>query len=112
MRISDWSSDVCSNDERVGQAEIDRLGQAERCAVEIKILGIGAKQHQCRQTCRTDGVAFRHCLRGVANGVQSISARAHVILKPRHFSDAASVRSEEHTSELLSLMRTSYAVFC
>src|SRR3546814_14487315 len=87
MRISDWSSDVCSSD----LAEIDRLGQAERCAVEIKILGIGAKQHQCRQTCRTDGVAFRHCLRGVANGVQSISARAHVILKPRHFSVAAKI---------------------
>src|SRR3546814_3984073 len=31
---------------------------------------------------------------------------------PTHISRSASIRSEEHTSELQSLMRISYAVFC
>src|SRR3546814_4300718 len=35
-----------------------------------------------------------------------------VLLRPQHFTDPSSSRSEEHTSELQSLMRISYAVFC
>src|SRR3546814_5262342 len=35
-----------------------------------------------------------------------------ICAQPRRFSDFATVRSEEHTSELQSLMRISYAVFC
>src|SRR3546814_2660590 len=43
-----------------------------------------------------------------------ITLRLHEVLHPRVAADAAlnKVRSEEHTSELQSLMRISYAVFC
>src|SRR3546814_10426290 len=40
------------------------------------------------------------------------SARCHWLLKPNRGGDRHVGRSEEHTSELQSLMRISYAVFC
>src|SRR3546814_2570959 len=118
MRISDWSSDVCSSDllrEHVscqpadygsvfdrGQgdeliavqqlAEIRRGGL--RGGVSIQIFeGLSEHRKQCAE--RLD----------VASG-QSANREGCPL---RH---GAYSRSEEHTSELQSLMRTSYAVFC
>src|SRR3546814_5307848 len=79
MRISDWSSDVCSSD------------LSQPCST--------ARQAAARLRCK---LRFDCCaaLRALA---QSGPPRRH---------HAMAARSEEHTSELQSLMRTSYAVFC
>src|SRR3546814_9912308 len=47
-----------------------------------------------------------------ASASEKVPVRAAAMAKRRHTSPDASFRSEEHTSELQSLMRISYAVFC
>src|SRR3546814_2386241 len=78
MRISDWSSDVCSSDlvclHRYDVQPPGLIGDQE-------VIGAFAIEHEQRRA-----------------GQLSISAEQ--------------ARSEEHTSELQSLMRISYAVFC
>src|SRR3546814_9238821 len=95
MRISDWSSDVCSSDLRQARPERRGLpswrpqGRRDR----------GGPQATCQTERRHDwppGTLAR--CRGQRD--------CHLSLFPRQG------RSEEHTSELKSLMRISYAVFC
>src|SRR3546814_10531324 len=102
MRISDWSSDVCSSDlGAVGHHRdgIDRdPGVVRRFQWHGAVPGAGAAVG-----CGTDG-AQRH-LRPGPDAVPVERGR----LAP---AAGAWLRSEEHTSELQSLMRISYAVFC
>src|SRR3546814_1673846 len=92
MRISDWSSDVCSSDLEA-QRLVDRDLQRRRLrpAAERQHHGKGGEaehEDQARDT-------RQHAAQG------------------RPFDEAEeAARSEEHTSELQSLMRISYAVFC
>src|SRR3546814_6039551 len=98
VRISDWSSDVCSSDLddrrnvalRGGRSGVGRAGGAAWPAA-----GRGRRIHAPRLR---QWEARSHRRRG--------AGRPH---PGRHRSAA---RSEEHTSELQSLMRSSYAVFC
>src|SRR3546814_4153638 len=95
MRISDWSSDVCSSDLDVVDCLADlRLGvHHERAVADDRLIDRLAGQDQYGR---------------VAVGVQvDVTALA---AEHQHFRFAG--RSEEHTSELQSLMRISYAVFC
>src|SRR3546814_6890992 len=97
MRISDWNSDVCSSDlapssngVTVGfaassQADVDAFHAAGLAAGGVDEGAPGPRD------------------RGVAAGAESRRAGA-----PLH----GAPRSEEHTSELQSLMRNPYAVFC
>src|SRR3546814_10063203 len=106
MRIRDWSSDVCSSDLRA----CDRLADAPlaRCAV--------------RSRSRQDALVGQISVRGAGDPVSRLVARFRVRRQGHrqrpHRSQAqaaghrAALRSEEHTSELQSLMRISYAVFC
>src|SRR3546814_3165350 len=98
MRISDWSSDVCSSDLLGGKREARQaLGTAE-------VL----RQRNLAESARLE-VASRTTARyiAVAAAQQRLEfARERVKLAER------ARRSEEHTSELQSLMRISYAVFC
>src|SRR3546814_5076562 len=96
MRISDWSSDVCSSDLRI-QPEIDAgivritrraLPVLHRDATVIE----GARHFQNRDV-------------GYARA--GIQGHRHPVVRA-----VRAGRSEEHTSELQSLMRISYAVFC
>src|SRR3546814_5607234 len=87
MRISDWSSDVCSSDLIAVEGLHDEIGR-ER----IKA-GIDAR----RKTHR----GHQH----------AGNERADIGDEGEDRSDQPE-RSEEHTSELQSLMRISYAVFC
>src|SRR3546814_6196010 len=97
MRISDWSSDVCSSD----LTENSKLS---------------AKLTQPLEDIETAAIAIamnrlRHCrppVRWPAGPEDRLSGRDGTV--PITW-DAAE-RSEEHTSELQSLMRISYAVFC
>src|SRR3546814_10464792 len=119
MRISDWSSDVCSSDlnlsQRIKRSAITRIngkrsferiigarqiahflgghalgkpGGGQRVYLRIRLLPVASARY-CRKRQRQ------------SNGSRG---KAHNFLQQR--------RSEEHTSELQSLMRISYAVFC
>src|SRR3546814_3651431 len=111
MRISDWSSDVCPSDLAVARRHRGDLargdfkdllgdqrgGRALRRVLETRHrLGL-LRFETFGRSHRGEGFAAAH----------AISQRLGLFLgKPRL------LRSEEHTSELQSLMRISYAVFC
>src|SRR3546814_4573501 len=106
MRISDWSSDVCSSDLPPHIADDDRrkLPPARLADRPRKAEGQPAPAR-----ARRDAVARPRTLARRRAGSRHIdgdprSGRAG----HRHHRR----RSEEHTSELQSLMRISYAVFC
>src|SRR3546814_8420470 len=114
MRISDWSSDVCSSDLYKAQnrhrsigarlsGEIARrwgnLGMSDK-PITIKMRGTAG---QSLGVWNAGGLHLE--LEGDANDfVGKGMAGGRIVVKP--------ARSEEHTSELQSLMRISYAVFC
>src|SRR3546814_9980921 len=84
MRISDWSSDVGSSDllKKGGARKSDRTGP--RCGL-VRSTRPGRQEGCCTNSDPQSSSRRRGCKHG---------------------------RSEEHTSELQSLMRISYAVFC
>src|SRR3546814_6575433 len=99
MRISDWSSDVCSSD------LFGAHGAGDVARVEGHQHHFGAFEvddARCAQKRGTFG--------GIAEAGRFLTAAQSVHdLGP---GGGAIRRSEEHTSELQSLMRNSYAVFC
>src|SRR3546814_6863243 len=104
MRISDWSSDVCSSDLPSGGID----GQVD-----------GNRDPQ-RKACRQARAAVRRA-RPVpgshANGAPLLAPEISLCRQGKaagawRVSGGHAGRSEEHTSELQSLMRISYAVFC
>src|SRR3546814_6070716 len=110
MRSSDWSSDVCSSDLVV---EVGAL-VGVRLDVEVLLADGG-------QVADVERAVHRHldALVDLDLGHHTVGAEPDLL----HLADllAAVVhrglvvqpaRSEEHTSELQSLMRISYAVFC
>src|SRR3546814_4549477 len=100
MRISDWSSDVCSSD-LVGQPRSRAGGHAY--ARRLRPPQQPARQH--RQRDADERLSLRLA--------QALAQRAPVDARvDQHRHRAGLERSEEHTSELQSLMRISYAVFC
>src|SRR3546814_6431150 len=111
MRISDWSSNVCSSD-LIGRA--DRWPGASRGG---RARGIGNRHGERRSdpqhpgaAPRTTAAAHDHHLRG--QRVAPSADRRLRPLRPAEDLRCSGMRSEEHTSELQSLMRISYAVFC
>src|SRR3546814_7661911 len=103
MRISDWSSDVCSSDllrQHAADAEHDDRTDQRIDAVADQHLGqpLFHALHEIAFDRRV-GLALRNA---DTDAVERLRQR-RVVHKPR---------SEEHTSELQSLMRISYAVFC
>src|SRR3546814_7432099 len=98
MRISDWSSDVCSSD--LGRGEVDRQPLGRRSNHHIAIPGIAIAPRVTRKVERRPDLRGRR-LRLFEIGLAVGEPRLEPVL-----------RSEEHTSELQSLMRISYAVFC
>src|SRR3546814_1769105 len=126
MRISDWSSDVCSSDlckwrSKCCRLRIDTIEvRAGAIAVEkLKLLGIG---QTIAQPSVDIGLEHRNIVKNLARCQNPVrdggdGRRLDVELDFRLWLCRASgfrvsCRSEEHTSELQSLMRISYAVFC
>src|SRR3546814_6405634 len=104
MRISDWSSDVCSSDLST-LAQIYKVKDAEgryRGGPAYYIeKAMGLKWYAMAFAVATIAAAG-FLMPGVqANAIADSAANV-----------CAGSRSEEHTSELQSLMRISYAVFC
>src|SRR3546814_5154843 len=96
MRISDWSSDVCSSD-LPEAADFARITPAYT-----------AVPSATRRLSRPLRRAFDYYDGSVAMQVR----QAVLFRRSRSYASEESRRSEEHTSELQSLMRISYAVFC
>src|SRR3546814_1848644 len=133
MRISDWSSDVCSSDLHrrkwatnaapLPRVENDAPVKWEKRSEIFRVIFRGAVQFQRIYTERTtthggsNGNRDDHkCCR---NGRADCSAWVVSIRLGSPSSPFGTLpplgqlrRSEEHTSELQSLMRISYAVFC
>src|SRR3546814_3014190 len=93
MLISDWSSDVCSSD--LERARVP--GHARQSAVA---------QRRRHEGIRMADDGPEPARRAAGDRAQHLLALHDLAPHPRR------PRSEEHTSELQSLMRNSYAVFC
>src|SRR3546814_7418600 len=123
MRISDWSSDVCSSDLGAGKqhrhtralrTERQVIGYLRTCharqrsipfiqkgvaAAQAAQLLPGLDQHRRKtQACQPNSAGYAR---------RAAADDGRIVVFPE---DAS--RSEEHTSELQSLMRISYAVLC
>src|SRR3546814_10901112 len=119
MRISDWSSDVCSSDLR-------SVTQPSPMASRSSPRSGGLQLYSQRRgvtplvwlTMRSGCSAWRSLntvcfIRSVCSAETPLTRRAPMKARvPMRTSLPSTTRSEEHTSELQSLMRISYAVFC
>src|SRR3546814_4210894 len=103
MRISDWSSDVCSSDLHLAllwiepdglQLMVGRHGEDRLAARSRGVDRPAYIAHRALECLGPLRQRPRHCQRRHTTALKEVA------------------RSEEHTSELQSLMRISYAVFC
>src|SRR3546814_4225608 len=109
MRISDWSSDVCSSDlQRVHRRHL---------VEELRLHELQAGMEQLSSDHQRHAAADEEH-REREEQVQGTEVLVVRSLDPAHDPFVGTVvrvivmRSEEHTSELQSLMRISYSVFC
>src|SRR3546814_8605846 len=106
MRISDGSSDVCSSD------LADALDGAFDAVLAAEVVDeLKASVAALKTQVDAQAVAASRLPLDGAKGAADPARDAFVERYLRRGIDAG-VRSEEHTSELQSLMRISYAVFC
>src|SRR3546814_10447222 len=102
MRISDWSSDVCSSD-------LASPGDWINSTRSLRFLRHGAGEKNAMPKLHTLVLAGGLVLACPALAEPPPPIEDFV----RHPTySGTSIRSEEHTSELQSLMRISYAAFC
>src|SRR3546814_9183294 len=122
MRISDWSSDVCSSDlDPLGANRVVDLQRSitdnqqfirnmDTITTQIS-LADSAAESMSNQLVRARELAII-----AANGTMTATDRQNISTELAQIIEQvlalANTRSEEHTSELQSLMRISYAVFC
>src|SRR3546814_3262446 len=137
MRISDWSSDVCSSD--LAMARVSAMSDvpagryaaagsddvaADPADVDAFSDMLDAAPDRCcgrevevpPERRRHDGEGGREgAVLEFQHGERQPAVLAFLHVEVDHHEVAAvrhRIRSEEHTSELQSLMRNSYAVFC
>src|SRR3546814_1149416 len=96
MRISDWSSDVCSSDLWISTA---------LATMSLTVNGLGGK---------FGGTSSASVAYSGGSSVTPAPSRyvMYAFMPATKLCVTSRNRSEEHTSELQSLMRISYAVFC
>src|SRR3546814_8355551 len=139
MRISDWSSDVCSSDlggdggggptresglvERTGRRALVTGGSRglgleigrgfARAGYRVALTGRDTAALESAQAdLAAEGFPIEIVVGDLCDGVPGIVGAAVDRLDGLDVLVHAAARSEEHTSELQSLMRISYAVFC
>src|SRR3546814_4405517 len=131
MRISDWSSDVCSSDlttiSEMGPLLLARLMGLNE--VQEGVLAIALRVADEQNLPLLDMPDLQAMLVWCAENADTLTTRYGNVSKATvgtiqrqllslesqggdHFFGEPALRSEEHTSELQSLMRISYAVFC
>src|SRR3546814_4533711 len=102
MRISDWSSDVCSSDLMAALRKFHEDPVSMSAAMQRNT------DHQVEALCELiDAIDGEIVNDWSGETMTKDEAKKYVREYPR-----TEDRSEEHTSELQSLMRISYAVFC
>src|SRR3546814_10257662 len=113
MRISDWSSDVCSSD--LASHDLPLLLRVTRpddhlvgLLVVTGARALGRLAPRGDRVTAARGTAFAAAMR-VVDRVLRDAAGERTLAEP---AIANRLRSEEHTSELQTPMRKSYAVFC
>src|SRR3546814_3673257 len=125
MRISDWSSDVCSSDldgascDSALAAAVEDAIREQSVVVNGRFKGGWITRHYGRPEHGVHAIQMELAIRGYADETvpdrwdadRAAPMQATLCAVLRAALDFAK-RSEEHTSELQSLMRTSYAVFC
>src|SRR3546814_9285629 len=121
MRISDWSSDVCSSDLRLDTkdfqflyAEGDDLvfmdkDSFEQINISKEVVGDAHEFLQDGMEVVLELWEERPISVELPEQIEATIVEADAVVKGQ---TASSSRSEEHTSELQSLMRISYAIFC
>src|SRR3546814_9217161 len=118
MRISDWSSDVCSSDLQEQRVEVVGAPRAQaRGGVNLDFrLPVGVctdHRGRIREPGGINPVGAAMAARRTVGWVErSETHRPACNHAARNDGFRFALRSEEHTSELQSLMRNSYAVFC
>src|SRR3546814_3109860 len=134
MRISDWSSDVCSSDLRpdpprglLHRQPVQLVQTFQAVGMRIFLVAddeVGIAAHLFREMTvqiqldadrhawpDDSAYAFDQITLAIVISLRNHGAmqiELHGVDRQRHLE----IRSEEHTSELQSLMRISYAVFC
>src|SRR3546814_7486930 len=106
MRISDWSSDVCSSDLFLEGALIAAWAVGcECCYIYLRDEYPAVREILLQEIAKLEAAGLtKHCPLELRRGAGAyICGEESAMLESR---------SEEHTSELQSLMRSSYAVFC
>src|SRR3546814_3042657 len=134
MRISDWSSDVCSSDllillggqprrgrQDTGRLAGPRIGLAKDIGLignDAVVIGAAAPEHRRgrhqRSLGRLDDLEVAGAARLARDAIVARVDEADIfgrLLVEQRIAALRIGRSEEHTSELQSLMRISYAVF-
>src|SRR3546814_2339584 len=139
MRISVWSSDVCSSDLRTALGVVPGRGGVDRSSSRERVNPVSARRAGLPENILRAGFVHRpRCDEQPVRQPVEIGERVVVDRHRRRRGDGgafgaardrsrqmerrgrwraagqdeAGQRSEEHTSELQSLMRISYAVFC
>src|SRR3546814_8152383 len=105
MRISDWSSDVCSSD--LFRINARDTGQFERTLIICEERGQVSYLEGCTAPMRDENQLHAAVVELVA--LEDANIKYSTV---QNWYPGDENRSEEHTSELQSLMRISYAVFC
>src|SRR3546814_9764812 len=130
MRISDWSSDVCSSDLSIAWSAYGWMTAQDNLLIQnlillaINLLGIwrwlgrtaryeeGAEAASEEAETPMVSAAALAGLDAVDREGERIGSVVDAMIACDSGRMAYATRSEEHTSELQSLMRISYAVFC
>src|SRR3546814_4388460 len=112
MRISDWSSDVCSSDLAEIRKALAQMSVRPRPEIGAASATAATKAHDHAEHDHAEG-EHEHTHGGIFGAnTELIFALICGGALATGFAIEKLTRSEEHTSELQSLMRISYAVFC
>src|SRR3546814_5899423 len=117
MRISDWSSDVCSSD--LGMVGAPACGDVMKLQIKVSESGViedaRFKTYGCGSAIASSSLVTEW-VKGKtldeALNIRNTQIAEDLSLTPAKINCANFAGSEEPTSELPPLMRTSYAVFC
>src|SRR3546814_5683122 len=105
MRISDWSSDVCSSDLQIRDHWLPVIISSDTREEKLRQSQAAIQdQHQPERLPNLLNVQDRR--------LHECADKPIAVHESHEIEDHQRHRSEEHTSELQSLMRISYAVLC